>query len=56
MLKSSELVANVELKVELARQIIEGWSLLTILLAVKEDETRELRALLETCFDGEKIS
>jgi predicted MPP superfamily phosphohydrolase len=50
VLKSSELVADVELKAKLVRQVIEGWSLLTILLAVREDETRDLRRILERLF------
>jgi predicted MPP superfamily phosphohydrolase len=50
VLKSSELVADVALKTRLVRQLIEAWSRLSILLAVREDETQELRRILERLF------
>jgi hypothetical protein len=53
VLKSSELVADVELKKQILREVIEGWSLLTILLAIREDESGELRSLLHRLFSDE---
>ncbi len=50
VLKSSELVADVTLKTKIARQVLEGWGLLTILFAVREDETQELKRVLERLF------
>jgi len=53
VLKSSELVADVELKKEILREVIEGWSLLTILAAIREDEGGEIRSLLHRMFSDE---
>jgi hypothetical protein len=53
VLKSSELVADVELKKRILRQVIGGWSLLTILAAIREDESGEIRSLLYQLFSDE---
>jgi 3',5'-cyclic AMP phosphodiesterase CpdA len=47
VLKSSELVPNVALKAEKLKEVIHGWSLATVVMAVEEAQTGELRQLLE---------
>jgi predicted MPP superfamily phosphohydrolase len=54
VLKSSELVPDVTLKSDVLRQVIEHWSLLTILIAVQEDETGDLKKILEAWFSDER--
>lgn len=53
VLKSSELVADVELKARMLREVVLGWGLATVLLAVREDETGELRGILLQLFADE---
>jgi hypothetical protein len=53
VLKSSELVPDVALKSDVLRQVIEHWSLLTILIAVREDETGDLKKIIEAWFGDE---
>jgi hypothetical protein len=53
VLKSSELVQDVDLKKTAFREVIEDWSLLTILVAVREDETGDLRKVMEAWFSDE---
>lgn len=53
VLKSSELVADIKLKTEMLREVVSGWGLLSILVAIREDETGELRAVLERLFSDE---
>lgn len=54
VLKSSELVADIDLKTEVLREVIVGWSRLSILLAVREDETRDLQDILARLFRDEQ--
>ena len=43
VLQSSELVRDIELRREALRKIIEGWGVMTVLFALEEDESRDLR-------------
>jgi hypothetical protein len=53
VLKSSELVADIGLKTETLREVVVGWSLLSILVAIREDETGEMRRALAPLFSDE---
>lgn len=54
VLKSSELVADVELKAKVLREVVVGWGLATVLMAIHEDETGELRTILAQLFSDEE--
>lgn len=47
VLQNSELVPDVSLKAELLKRVILGWTLSTIVTAVKEDETGSLREIFD---------
>jgi hypothetical protein len=47
VLQSSELVEDIELRVEALREIIEGWSVMTVLMALEEDIFQELTDILD---------
>jgi predicted MPP superfamily phosphohydrolase len=51
--RSSELVDDVPLKVEQLKRAIHGWSLIAVVLAVREDQTHSSRDLLaQLIFEG----
>jgi hypothetical protein len=52
VLQSSELVADTELRKSALGDVIDGWSIMTVLLAVEEDMFRGARELLEPLFSG----
>jgi predicted MPP superfamily phosphohydrolase len=47
VLQSSELVEDIDLRKTSLRDVIEGWSVITILMALEEDMFQELNQLLE---------
>lgn len=47
VIRSSELVDDLEFKADLVKQALRGWSLVTIVFAIREDETHERRRLAE---------
>jgi hypothetical protein len=47
VLQSSELVPDVGLKAESLKKVIAGWGVMTIVMAVREDETGTLRELFD---------
>lgn len=61
VLQSSELVEDVELRVEVMREVIAGWTVMTVLFAMEEDMTSGLHELLAPLFaeiedEGERVS
>jgi hypothetical protein len=54
VLQSSELVRDVGLRKEALREIITGWSVMTVLFALEEDMSRGIHELVEPMFKGAK--
>jgi metallophosphoesterase superfamily enzyme len=58
VLQSSELITDTDLRREALREVIEGWSIITVLTAVEEDMFKGFREMLEPIFaeiaDAEK--
>jgi hypothetical protein len=50
VLQSSELIADIDLRKRALEDVINGWSIMTVLLAVEEDMFRGARELLEPLF------
>lgn len=50
VLQNSELIDDVDLKVEKLKETIHGWGLITVVQAVREDQTHETRELLSSLF------
>lgn len=48
VLRNSELVADVELKENALRDAIHGWSLATIVMALEEDQSADIRERMES--------
>jgi hypothetical protein len=46
VLRNSELVDDIELRTEALRETIEGWSVMTVLMALEEDMFQELTVVL----------
>jgi len=51
VLKSSELVDDVDLKTEKLRAVIHGWSSLAMLMAIREDQDHEIAERLGAVFE-----
>jgi predicted MPP superfamily phosphohydrolase len=50
VLQSSELIADTDLRKDALSDVIDGWSVMTVLLAVEEDMFKSARELLEPLF------
>ena len=48
VLQSSELVEDIDLRAESLQKVIEGWSVMTVLMALEEDMFQQFNQLLET--------
>lgn len=56
VLQSSELVDDIELRRKVLQEVIEGWSVMTVLMAVKEDMFSSLSQVLVAAMpDGEDV-
>jgi predicted phosphodiesterase len=51
VLQNSELVADIDLKADVLKTVISGWSIGTVVLAVQEDQIGTLRELLESVIE-----
>lgn len=51
VLQSSELVEDVDLRAAVMREVIAGWTVMTVLFAMEEDMTSGLHELLEPLFE-----
>lgn len=51
VLQSSELVPDVDFRAEILKEVIGGWSVMTVLMAIEEDMTREFEKALEPIFE-----
>ena len=52
VLQSSELVANVELKADVLREVIKGWAVLTVMAAIDEEERGHIGEMVAGLLDG----
>jgi hypothetical protein len=54
VLRSSELVDDLGLKVRLLKQAIHAWSLLTVVTAIREDQTSNIESMLDEIVDDDE--
>lgn len=47
VLQNSELVEDIDLRIEALREVIEGWSVMTVLMALEEDMFQQLTDVLD---------
>lgn len=52
VLQNSELVEDIDLRVEALREVIEGWSVITVLMALEEDMFQQLADVLDPLIRG----